>query len=46
MNIQFIFINKQMIDKLIKILYLNKFVIFYNIFKMKVILKYFIKAQY
>ena len=34
-----------MINKLIKILYLNRFVIFRDAFEMKIILKYFIKIQ-
>ena len=33
-----------MINELIKILYLNKFIIFYNAFEMKIILKYLIKT--
>ena len=34
-----------MINELIKILYLNKFVTFRDVFEMKIILKYFIKTQ-
>ena len=34
-----------MIDKLIKILYLNKFVIFRDALEMKIISKHFIKTQ-
>ena len=33
-----------MINKLIKTLYLNKFIIFRDILKIKIILKYFIKT--
>ena len=42
-NIQFVFIVKQIINKFIKTLYFDKFVIFYNIFEMKTISKHFIK---
>ena len=44
-NIRFVSINKQIANKLIKILYLNKFVVFRDILKIKVISKHSKKSK-
>ena len=43
MNVQYVLIDKQMINNFIKVLYLDKFITFRDVFKMKTISYYSFK---